>query len=163
MNYIIFDDPNDSNKNFPKKHLISVYATVTVQNNFKSVEQLLHAVSAETDYKLQYSISKEITILKDYQNESDSSEMLKNALLFELNENKDENELVNRSVYYVSYNEDIRNMIIVYRRCDTHNIQFTYLEGSYTFLKVNWNNYVLYHELPYKKKPLENVKSHPII
>ena len=89
--------------------------------------------------------------------------MLKNALLFELNENKDENELVNRSVYYVSYNEDIRNMIIVYRRCDTHNIQFTYLEGSYTFLKVNWNNYVLYHELPYKKNPLENVKSHPII
>lgn len=72
MNYIICDgEPDASIGYFPNKHYASVYSIVTVQNNFKSVEQLLNAVAVQTNYNLQYTINANISVLKDYEIEYD--------------------------------------------------------------------------------------------
>ncbi|EAX98439.1 hypothetical protein TVAG_413360 [Trichomonas vaginalis G3] len=134
--------------NYPPRHYFTVSAIVTVKNEFISVMQLLNAVRVQKDYDLEYTINNNIKLSEGYIGNYYDSITYKYDVLLTLHEKDDPKILIIRSVYYIGYNDDPRNRITVYKKCDPHSIKYQYIEELRRFDIAEWHKFVYY---PFEK------------
>ncbi|EAY19574.1 hypothetical protein TVAG_228370 [Trichomonas vaginalis G3] len=147
----------ENNPHLPKSTLgyssnfeAAAAAIVTIKNKFDSVEELLYAVAGQKDFKLDYSIGT-ITLVRNFLFEDYNYEIFKDIIdCYVLSNEKGMSDKdVTRTVYYLSCNDDIRNMITVYKRSDKQTTKFNYIQEMHSEEEtVNWFLYTHFHILP---------------
>lgn len=99
-------------------------------------------------YPPNYAISDEIKVFNGYIGCYYDSFSYKKDVLLTLHDKDDPEEIILRSVYYISYNDDPRNRITVCKKCGTHTTKYQYIKELRRFDLREWQKHVYY---PFEK------------